>query len=142
MANSVAKKEEAGLPAAIMDDIISTAGEGVDYDTSDLQIPFVRVIQALSPQIKKSDPKFIEGAGQGDAFNTVTGQYWSGEDGLTVVPCWQETKYLEFIPLDQGGGFVGERASNDPELGKTERNVPRKFFQTATNSLSLTSTIV
>ena len=46
MANSVAKKEEAGLPAAIMDDIISTAGEGVDYDTSDLQIPFVRVIQA------------------------------------------------------------------------------------------------
>ena len=128
MANSVAKKEEAGLPAAIMDDIISTAGEGVDYDTSDLQIPFVRVIQALSPQIKKSDPAFIEGAGQGDAFNTVTGQYWSGEDGVTVVPCFQETKYLEFIPLDQGGGFVGERASNDPELGKTERNGAKEIL--------------
>lgn len=128
MANAVAKKEEAGLPAELVDDIFATAGDGVDYDTSELQIPFVRVIQALSPQIKKSDPGYIEGAGQGDAFNTVTAQYWSGEDGLTVVPCYQETKYLEFIPLEQGGGFVGERASNDPELNKTTRNGAKEIL--------------
>tara|TARA_B100000035_G_scaffold126762_1_gene107918 strand:+ start:773 stop:1564 length:792 start_codon:yes stop_codon:yes gene_type:complete len=128
MANAVAKKEEAGLPAELVDDIFATAGDGVDYDTSELQIPFVRVIQALSPQIKKNDPGFIQGAGQGDAFNTVTAEYWSGEDGLTVVPCYQETKYLEFIPLDQGGGFVGERASNDPELNKTTRNGAKEIL--------------
>ena len=128
MSTNVVKKEEAGLPAELMDDIVATAGEGVDYDTSELQIPFIRVIQALSPQIKKSDPAFIKDAGQGDAFNTVTGQFWSGEDGITVIPCFQETKYLEFIPLDQGGGFVGERKVTDPDLANTERNGAKEIL--------------
>ena len=128
MSTNVVKKEEAGLPAELMDDIMLTAGEGVDYDTSELQIPFIRVIQALSPQIKKSDPAFIKDAGQGDAFNTVTGQFWSGEDGITVIPCFQETKYLEFIPLDQGGGFVGERKVTDPDLANTERNGAKEIL--------------
>ena len=35
----------------IMDDILNSAGEGIDYDTNELQIPFIRAIQALSPQI-------------------------------------------------------------------------------------------
>lgn len=128
MANAVVKKEEAGLPAEMMDDILATAGEGVDYDTSEMQIPFVRVIQALSPQIKKNDADFIAGAAQGDAFNTVTSQYWSGEEGVTVIPCYQETKYLEFIPIDQGGGFVGERKPNDPELNQTTRNGSKELL--------------
>ena len=128
MSTNIVKKEEAGLPAELMDDIVATAGEGVDYDTSELQIPFIRVIQALSPQIKKSDPAFIKDAGQGDAFNTVTGQFWSGEDGITVIPCFQETKYLEFIPLDQGGGFVGERKVTDPDLANTERNGAKEIL--------------
>ena len=128
MSTNVVKKEEAGLPAELMDDIVATAGEGVDYDTSELQIPFIRVIQALSPQIKKSDPAFIKDAGQGDAFNTVTGQFWSGEDGITVIPCFQETKYLEFIPLDQDGGFVGERKVTDPDLANTERNGAKEIL--------------
>jgi len=128
MANAVTKKEEAGLPAEMMDDIFATAGEGVDYETSDLQIPFIRVIQALSPQIKKSDPAFINGASQGDAFNTVTGEYWDGEGGITVIPCYQETKYLEFIPLEQGGGFVGERQADDPELTKTTRTGAKEIL--------------
>ena len=103
-----------------MSDLLS--GEGVDYDTSELQIPFVRVIQALSPQIKKNDPAFIKGAGQGDAFNTVTGDYWSGEEGFEVVPCLQQTKYLEFIPRDQGGGgFVGELSADDPNIARATR---------------------
>ncbi len=122
------KKESAGLPAELMDDIVATAGEGVDYETSELQIPFIRVIQALSPQIKKSDPAFIKDAGQGDAFNTVTGQFWAGEEGLVVVPCYQETKYLEFIPLDQGGGFVGERELTDPDLANTERSGAKEML--------------
>jgi len=104
----------------LMSDLLS--GEGVDYDTSELQIPFVRVIQALSPQIKKNDPAFIKGAGQGDAFNTVTGDYWSGEEGFEVVPCLQQTKYLEFIPRDQGGGgFVGELSADDPNIARATR---------------------
>jgi hypothetical protein len=112
---------QANLPANIMDDIFATAGEGVDYDTSELQIPFVRVIQALSPQVKKNDPAFIKSASAGDIFNTVTGQYWEGEKGIHVVPCFQQTKYFEFVPRAEGGGFVGEVEINNPDISKTQR---------------------
>jgi len=118
MSELTTKKET--LPASLMSDLLS--GEGVDYDTSELQIPFVRVIQALSPQIKKNDAGFIKGASQGDAFNTVTGDYWNGEEGFEVVPCLQQTKYLEFIPRDQGGGgFVGELSADDPNIARATR---------------------
>jgi hypothetical protein len=56
MATAVAKREEAGLPSAdVLDIFAGHEGEGLDYDSSELQIPFVRLIQALSPQVKKSD---------------------------------------------------------------------------------------
>ena len=47
-----------------------------EVDKDDFQIPFVRILQALSPQLKKSDASYIEGASQGDIFNTVTHQVW------------------------------------------------------------------
>ena len=118
MSELTTKKET--LPASLMSDLLS--GEGADYEASELQIPFVRVIQALSPQIKKNDASFIKGASQGDAFNTVTGDHWTGEEGFEVVPCFQQTKYLEFIPRDQGGGgFVGELSADDPNIARATR---------------------
>jgi hypothetical protein len=33
------------------------------------------VLQALSPQLNKKKPEYIEGRGTGDLFNTVTGQW-------------------------------------------------------------------
>ncbi len=118
----IIKKNKTEVSTDVMDDILETAGEGVDYDTSELQIPFIRVIQALSPQIKKSDAAFIQGASQGDMFNTVTGEYWEGSKGMSIIPCYQETKYLEFVPRDQGGGFVGEMKADNPDIQKTQRN--------------------
>ena len=60
---AVAEKQEAGLPSTeVLDELFSYEGEGLDYDTSELQIPFIRVIQALSPQIKKSDSAYISTA--------------------------------------------------------------------------------
>lgn len=120
--SAVAKKQEAGLPSTDVLDLLSEhQGVGLDYDTSDLQIPFIRLIQAMSPQIKKSDPSFIAGASQGDVFNTVTGQSWEGEEGVVVVPCYQETKYLKFKPREQGGGYLGELSKDDPDISRTTR---------------------
>ena len=121
MAKDITTKPNTDI-SPIMDDILNSAGEGIDYDTNELQIPFVRAIQALSPQIKKSDPLFINGASQGDLFNTVTGEFWDGEEGIEVIPCYQETKYLEFVPREQGGGFVGEIEVDSPVLSQTKRD--------------------
>ena len=119
---NVAKAQTTDLSTDLMDDIFADAGDGASYDSSEMQIPFVRLLQALSPQLKKKDPAYIEGASAGDIFNNVTGQYWVGEEGLVVVPCYQTTKYLEFTPREQGGGFLGEVSANDPRIQSTTRS--------------------
>ena len=125
---AVAKKKETAVSTDVMDDILEFAGEGAAYDSSEMQIPFVRILQAMSPQLKKREAEYIEGSEQGDMFNTVTKQHWTGEDGITVIPCYQTTKYLEFTPRDQGGGFRGEIAATDPVLQRTERSGAKEML--------------
>ncbi len=66
MANAVAKAKETAVSTDVMDDILEFAGEGASYDSSEMQIPFVRVLQAMSPQLKKREADYIDGAEQGD----------------------------------------------------------------------------
>ncbi|PZC48500.1 MAG: hypothetical protein DK304_001413 [Chloroflexi bacterium] len=107
------------LEKAFADD----AGVGFEGVTSsDLQIPFLRIIQALSPQLKRSDPAFLEGAQQGDIFNTVTNKFWTADEGVVVLPVYFETKMLEFVPRTQGGGFVGELSSGSREVSAAVRD--------------------
>jgi hypothetical protein len=57
----VAVKEPAPLPAVI--DFTADAGAGFeDADSSSFALPFLRILQAISPQAKKQNPKYIEGA--------------------------------------------------------------------------------
>ena len=130
MGNQVATKKSAELSTDVMDDILEFAGEGASYDSSEMQIPFVRVLQAMSPQLKKREADYIDGAEQGDMFNTVTAQYFGGDKGVTVIPCYQTTKYLEFTPRDQGGGFRGEIPPTDPILQRTERQGSKEILPT------------
>ena len=128
MSNAVAKAKSAELSTDVLDDIFETAGDGASFDSSEMQIPFVRILQALSPQLNKKKPEFIEGASSSDMYNTVTGQYWDGEEGVVVVPCYQTTKYLEFVPRDQGGGYMGEIPANDPILQRTSREGSKEIL--------------
>ena len=83
----------------------ASSGGGLEEVTSeDIQIPFLRVLQALSPQIKKSDPAYIKGAEQGGIFNTVTKKFWSGDEGVLVIPVHFQKKLLEFVPRSEACG--------------------------------------
>lgn len=118
----VAKKAEAKLPAAMLDTFLEDAGAGTEnFTQDDLQIPFLRVLQPVSPELKKKNEKFIEGAEQGDIFNTVTRQVWKAEDGVNIIACGFVKKYLEFTPYDEGGGFHGELSPNDPNVLNAKR---------------------
>jgi hypothetical protein len=128
MTTAVAKAKTTAVSTDVLDDIFDYAGEGAAFDSSEMQIPFVRLLQALSPQLNKKKAEYIEGASSGDAFNNVTNQYWDGEAGLTVIPCFQTTKYLEFTPRDMGGGFRGEIPSNSPLLQQTTRSGSKEIL--------------
>jgi hypothetical protein len=45
-----------------------------------------------------------------------------------VIPCFQTTKYLEFVPRDMGGGFKGEISPNDPVLQQTMRSGSKEML--------------
>ena len=121
MATAVTKAQETAVSTDVFADMFDSAGDGVNFDSSEMQIPFIRTLQALSPQLNKNKPEFIKGATAGNIFNTVTAQVWDGETGIVVIPCCVETKYLEFVPVDQGGGFKGELQASNPDLQNTTR---------------------
>ena len=128
MTTAVAKAKETAVSTDVMEDIFGMAGEGASFDSSEMQIPFVRVAQSLSPQLSKKKGEYIEGLATGDAYNTLTSEMWSGETGLVVVPCYQTTKYLEFVPRTMGGGFRGEIGPNDPILQRTSRDGSKEIL--------------
>lgn len=127
---AVAKAKKAEVSTDVMDDIFEFAGDGAAFDSSEMQIPFLRVLQALSPQLNKKKAEFIEGAASGDMFNTVSNQHWDGEEGVVLIPCFQTTKYLEFTPREQGGGYRGEIPANDPVLQRTSRSGAKEILPT------------
>tara|TARA_R110002020_G_scaffold92018_5_gene223121 strand:- start:999 stop:1772 length:774 start_codon:yes stop_codon:yes gene_type:complete len=111
------------LPSELSAAFEADAGLGLeDVTSSDMQIPFLRIIQALSPQVKKSDPAFIEGASQGDIFNTVTNKVWDADKGVSVLPVHFAQKMLEFVPRSAGGGFVGELSSDSDDVRRAVRD--------------------
>ena len=130
MASEVATKKNAELSTDLMDDILEFAGEGAAFGADEMQIPFIRALQALSPQLNKKKPEYIDGAEQGDLFNTVTGQVWKGEEGVTIITCYKVTKYLEFTPRDMGGGFRGEISPTNPVLQQTTRQGSKELLPT------------
>ena len=128
MGTAVANKKSAELSTDVMDDIFETAGEGSSFSSDEMQIPFVRLLQAMSPQINKRNAEFIAGAEQGDAYNNVTNQFWAGETGINVITCYQCTEYLEFVPRDLGGGFKGKIPASDPLITQTRREGSKEIL--------------
>ena len=124
------KKEEANLPSELEALFAEDSGKGFEEVTSsDIQIPFLRMIQQMSPQINKKEASYIEGAGGGDIFNTVTNKYWEGSEGVVVIPVYFQMKLLEFVPRDQGGGFVGELSAASEEVREMEQEAERELHE-------------
>ncbi len=115
---AVAKKEDQ-MPAHIKQ------GEGrgsENVGTEDVQIPRISVLQALSPQIDKTAPEFIEGAEIGTIFNVLTGDLYA--DGISFIPVYFEKDHLVWKTRKSGGGLVArcESAQEAQALADTDPN--------------------
>jgi hypothetical protein len=95
------------LPVGFNIEADSGAGmEGTDKDS--FAIPFLAVIQKMSPQVDETDPKYIEEARPGMLTNTVTNALYDGKTGVIFLPCAYQRRFLQWGPRDAGGGFKGE----------------------------------
>lgn len=80
------------------------AGFGTSQDKADNLIPFLVILQDGSPQVKKRDPGYIEGAEPGMIMRTDIKRVYSGKDGVVFQPCYFQKKWVEWVPRDTGGG--------------------------------------
>lgn len=76
------------------------AGAGFEgVKGSDLSIPFISVLQSISPQV---EDKLVDGAVAGMLFNTVTKELIDGEKGMPFLPVHIDNTYV-WWGKDRGG---------------------------------------
>lgn len=90
-----------------------------DFGQSDISIPFLRIIQGLSPWIQPQDPKYDEDAKQGQIVETVTPQFFDGKTGIYVIPVLYQRSYTEWKP--NRGGLVADHGSSGDILKNCKR---------------------
>jgi hypothetical protein len=80
--------------------------EGADRDS--FAIPFLQVLQKMSPLVDEDSPKYIQGAKAGMFYNTVTGKLYDGKAGVQIIPCGYKRSFIQWGARDGDGGFKGE----------------------------------
>lgn len=81
------------------------AGAGFDgMDADDQIVPFVRMLQALSPEVAKKSER-IEGAKAGMFINTATKDVF---ESFYFVPVSTRQVYVEWRSREDGGGIVAQ----------------------------------
>lgn len=115
----------AGTALVEMSAYADYAGSGFENQTQDdYSIPFLTILQALSPQLLPEAGN--DHLKQGMVFNTVTGDYFAGKEGITFIPATTQHEYIEFKPRDAGGGFVGRHEVNS-QIVKDAINASTEF---------------
>lgn len=127
---AVAKKTQSTEVAYF--DYGEDSGQGFEGQTSaDYSIPFIAVLQQMSPQCDGS----VEGAKPGMLFNTVTGEMWDSKEGVEFVAGTTEHVFVEWVPREKGGGMVGRHeAESDVVRSARARNSEFGKLRTASGN--------
>ena len=123
------------LPASINMEQDSNIGRET-LSSTDMAIPFISILQALSPQVKKGPNKILD-AEEGDLFNTVSQEVWGSDTGVMVIPCAFVRSYVEWAPRESGGGYQG--AHDETILQKCTRNERGQDVLASGNLIVLTN---
>jgi len=94
------------------------AGRGMEnMGQEDLALPFLKVLSGNDPVLDEN-----EMARKGDIYNTVTGAIFKGKDGVRVIPCAYQRRFIQWAP--RGSGTGAPVAIYEPQDGRprTERS--------------------
>ena len=108
--NAVATQESALPASALADRIAQDSGAGMEgADKDSFAIPFVRVLQQMSPQCTAGKTGYNPKAKAGMLYNTVTGELFDGEAGIIFVPCAFQRRFIQWAPRGaEGSSYKGE----------------------------------
>lgn len=115
----------ATIPQDLMTDMAADSGRGVSHDASDYLVPLIYVLQALSPQALKRNPAYINGAEAGSIWlRNASNPIVPGDHGIYFLPAAFYKNVVEWIPRNDGGGFVG--IHNFLDVGDTVAKVAER----------------
>jgi hypothetical protein len=80
---------------------------------TDVETPRLKLLEALSPQLRRGGDMYLDDAQPGDFCNTATGDVW--RDEIMVIPCDFHTRYLEW-PKVRGKGAPIADHGEDPAI--------------------------
>jgi hypothetical protein len=106
------------IVSSMFEDDAGCGTEGADKAC--YAIPFISLLQGLSPQIET-----VDGAKPGLFINTITNELYKT---VVVIPCAFQRRYLRWAP--GRGGYKGEYNPMDVETGKVEglENIKGKWL--------------
>jgi hypothetical protein len=95
MTKNVAKQDEDRVPATTEEDYADQyAGEGTKVDSEHTVTPRVIILQGLSPQVKRNNVSYVEGAKPGDIYLSAYHEpIVSGDEGIAFQPCLFQTPW-------------------------------------------------
>ena len=94
------------------------AGSGVEnLGQDDVALPFLKVLSGNDPVLDEN-----EEARKGDIYNTVTGMLTKGKEGIRVVPCAYQRRFIQWAPRGSGSGAPVAIYEPNDERPKTERS--------------------
>ncbi len=97
------------------------SGMGYENQTAeDISIPFIDILQSGSPECKGEDPQ----GKPGQIINRSSGLMYDAKEGAVFIPCFTEHMMTEWVPLDKGGGLVGNYAMDDPLVKEVRSTQP------------------
>lgn len=108
--------QNAGNQELVMADIdfLADLGQGMEgADKDSFAIPFLKVLQKISPQVDEAAAEYIEGAKGGQFYNTVTQDLFDGKDGVVFLHCAYQRRFLRWGARGTDKGFIGEYMPED-----------------------------
>ncbi len=114
--SNVAVKDSTAVGQVL--DFSQDAGGGMEgVDKASFAIPFITLLQGLSPQCEPVKDGGVEGAQAGKFINTITNELY---EEVFVIPCAYNRRFLRWAPRNTGGGYKGEYSPIDVETGKLQ----------------------
>lgn len=98
--------EASNLPAAYAGYEEHASAGLNELDSSDKSIPFLKIIEKGSPEMEEGI-----GAQPGMLINTATKKLY---ESVRFVPACREHAYVEWVPVDSGGGLVASYPATAP----------------------------
>lgn len=117
--------------------LAADSGAGFENQTSeDVSVPFLYILQPGSKEV------LAEGsaAKAGMVINKSTGDLIQGSAGITFIPAVTQHLLVEWIPRDNGGGFVGQYEIDSEMARRVRETQPMGTYKHPGNGNDLVET--